>query len=138
MLRVQRLARDVFGWSCLTPQGQGPRHRADGLVPGEAAAPRGPALVPGQKGQKNLLHALAAALRRVASDGSERDGVLDVLEEARDGCGPRIARPRLIFQNVIQLHILLSRGRQGPDRRELVNSGFYLDLLRRGVDLEPV
>ena len=38
--RVQRLARDVFGWSCLTPQGQGPRHRADGLVP---SVGRGPA-----------------------------------------------------------------------------------------------
>ena len=48
--------------------------------------------------KKNLLHALAAALRRVAPHGSERDGVLDVLQEARDGCGPRIAWTRLVLQ----------------------------------------
>ena len=75
------------------------RHLLDEFKTSGAAAPaRGPALISGQKGQENLLHALAAALRRVAPHGSERDGVLDVLEEARDGRRARVAWARLVLQ----------------------------------------
>ena len=78
----------------------------------------------------------AAALRRVASHCPEYYWMLDVLEKTRDGRRARIAWARLVLQrNTIQLNILLSRGRQGSDRRELINGGFDFDLLRRGVDL---
>ena len=51
-----------------------------------------------QEGQKNLLHALAAALRRVAPHGSEHYRVLAVLEKTRDGRRARIAWARLVSQ----------------------------------------
>ena len=66
-------------------------------MPSASATARRAALVSGQERQKNLLHALAAALRRVASDRAERDGVLDVLEKTRDGRRARVARTRLVL-----------------------------------------
>ena len=57
--------------------------------------------------KKNLLHALAAALRRVAPDGAERDRLLDVLEEARDGRRARIAWARLISKRNTITHSTL-------------------------------
>ena len=62
------------------------------------AAARRAALISRQERQEDFLHALAAALRRVAPHSPERDGVLHVLEEARDGRGSRIARSRLVLQ----------------------------------------
>ena len=86
---------------------------------------------PGKK-DKKISYMLSRRALAPASISVERYRVLDVLEETGDGRGAWIARSRLVLQRNTFYSL---QGLGGPDRRELIDSGLDLDLLRRGVDL---